>query len=106
MSRIAQAVPVLPVPLAARVLAETPEIATADALARADAIGAALAGRGAHLVLPLGSVRTGLEAGIDNLAMRGIVTRQGDRLRVTEGNEGVIAFYAASVSQLLDAPAA
>jgi glycerol-3-phosphate O-acyltransferase len=106
MARVARNVPVLPVPLAAAVLHRMPDCAYVDALRAAETLAARLTAGGAQLIVPAGSAKAALDAGLENLALRRIVRHAGGRLNVTPGNAEVIAFYAAAIGQILDAPAA
>lgn len=104
MTRIRAAMPVLPVPLLAAALVQAPagltrpdlEARVARILARLEASGAT------HLPQGAPAVAEGLAA----LELRRIVVQQGDILRPGPGEGGLLAFYAASVLQLLDADAA
>jgi glycerol-3-phosphate O-acyltransferase len=105
MGRIARNVPVLPVPLTAAALLDGAR--DMDTLVTcAEALSDRLAVAGAHLNLPNGSVRVAVETGLATMVGRGLVRRDGARLVAEPGQEAMIGFYAASVMQLLDAPAA
>ncbi|MFZ1726217.1 MAG: hypothetical protein WAU13_06110, partial [Albidovulum sp.] len=79
----------------------------ADALvARAEALSDRLTAAGAHLNLPKGSVRQAVETGLATLVGRGVVRRDGNDVSCEPEQTAMLTFYAASVGQLLDAPAA
>ena len=106
MDRIRANVPVLPVPLAALALGEDRQVDEPTLRIRAAALVGTFEAKGAHLNLPSGSSDARLEAGLQSLAVRGIVSRSEGRVTVNPGDSDLIAFYAASVRQLLDASAA
>jgi glycerol-3-phosphate O-acyltransferase len=101
MERILDAMPVLPVPLAAAALGDTGAAEEAELQRRAEAIAEALTARGDHLGLPGGAVRARLRVGIGTLAARGLVRREGGRVEAVPGREAILAYYAAGVRQLL-----
>jgi len=102
MARIRAAVPVLPVPLVAAVVARA-----GGALPRADLLenGVALVERlrlkGAHQHLPGADAQAALAEGLEALTLRGIVKVSDGVVRIAPGQEGALSFYAASVLQRL-----
>lgn len=103
-ARIRSTLPVLPVPLAAKVLGEADEIGEAELAERAAQIVARLERRGEHLNLPSGTVEARLAAGLETLALRKIITRKDGCVTVAPDSRGLLAFYAASVEQALEGP--
>ncbi|MCC5986427.1 MAG: 1-acyl-sn-glycerol-3-phosphate acyltransferase [Pararhodobacter sp.] len=106
MHRIRTAVPVLPVPLVAAVVAQAGGNLTRAALiARGEAMAAALQQKGAWLHLPGGGARQALEEGLEALLLRGILSREGgggeETLHIAPGQEPALSFYAAAVLQRL-----
>jgi glycerol-3-phosphate O-acyltransferase len=106
MDRIRSVVPVLPVPLAAIALGEDLEVPEEILIERARAFVAQFEAKGAHLNLPSGPPEARLRVGLETLAVRRIVSREAGMVRVNPKDRELLAFYAASVRQLLDAPAA
>ncbi len=105
MERIRSAVPILPVPLAAAALARCGGSASNVELARASAqLRATLDERRAWMHLLPEASDDALEAGLDALALRGIIRRTGDRIETLPGEEDVLGFYAASTLQRCDSP--
>lgn len=99
MARIAESVPILPVPLMAAAVSQGP--ASQDELDQ----------RAAHLMqnlrakgvaLRLGNGSGWMREGLAPLVARGFVTDEAGQVRVARGADGIIAFYAASVSQALE----
>lgn len=105
MRRIRAAVPLLPVPLAAATMVRIGGSASAETLQEAaTALVDEALRRGANMHLAGGSVETALASGIDALVLRGILTRDGATLHLTEGQDAALGFYAASVLQRLAEP--
>lgn len=109
MTRVRAAVPVLPVPLVAALIVRAGGAATAPALEEAaGALVAQARARGVllHLTGSDGeaSVPAALAFGIEALVLRGILERDGAVLRIAEGQEAALGYYAASVLQRLAEP--
>lgn len=106
MGRIRAAVPVLPVPLVAAVVAQGGGQLSRDALfSRGEALVAALQQMGAWLHLPGGNARQALQEGLEALLLRGILSAGGDDVTIAPGQEPALGFYAAAVLQRLAEPA-
>lgn len=102
MQRIRAAVPVLPVPLAAAVVAQAGGTVSQVAfLERGAALTEQLRQKGAHQHLPDGDAATALREGLEVLTLRGILQDDGRQLQIVPGQEGALSFYAASVLQRL-----
>jgi glycerol-3-phosphate O-acyltransferase len=102
MHRIRAAVPVLPVPLTAAVLAQAGGTLARTALVENGVVLAeALRLKGAHQHLTGGDAALALAEGLEALTLRGIVTQSEDLVRIVPGQEGALGFYAASVLQRL-----
>lgn len=100
MARIRAAVPVLPVPLAAAAVVRAgPDRAAVTA--EAAAMVARLETLGANLHLPGGTPGAAVAEGLGNLILRGILTDGPQGLLAPPGQEGALAYYAASVLQRL-----
>jgi glycerol-3-phosphate O-acyltransferase len=96
MARIAQSVPVIPVPLVAAVLAQGP-VTEADLPGKLEALMARLKTDGRALRLPeMGKL---IEQGLRPLIGRRLVAQGPEGLCVVPGQERILAFYAASVLQ-------
>ena len=107
MARIQQAVPVLPVPLAAAVLLRAEGPSARDALiASATALVDDLHARGCWLHLPGADVQQALDEGLEALHLRGLITRTEDGFGPVEAERPALAFYAASVLQRAAQPGA
>jgi len=107
MARIRKVVPVLPVPLVAAVLRAAAGPLDAAALtARAEGLLARLADVGAHVHLPRGGIAAATASGAGALLRRRVVMQTGDRITAAPEQAALLAFYAASIDQLLDADAA
>lgn len=102
MVRIRAAVPVLPVPLTAAVLAQAggtmPHVAL---FANGVTMAETLRLKGAHQHLTDGSAQTALTEGLEALTLRGIVTQRDGLVEIVPGQEAALSFYAASVLQRL-----
>ena len=100
MERIAQVMPVTPVPLVAEALAEgVRSVAALETLLSgwiADA-----EQRGVVLHVPRDDIAYTIEVGLRALSERHLVTRSGDDLIVSAEGEVMVAFYAASVAHLI-----
>lgn len=98
MARIAESVPILPVPLMAAALIQGP--ASRDELGqRAGHLMQAL--RAKRAALRLGNDAELMREGLAPLAARGFVVDEAGQMRVAAGAEAMIAFYAAPVLQAL-----
>jgi len=107
MSRIRALVPVLPVPLVAATLLMAAEPLTRDQITRrATALLHQLRDIGAHLHLPRGQDAIAVESGLAQLELRRLVLQVGDLYEPAPGEVAILAYYAASIAQLLDADAA
>ncbi len=95
MERVAQAVPILPVPLVAAALGGDRAAVEARAAALADA----LHDKGAVLRLHPDGMAATVATALRHLQRRGVI---GADLRVRAGKEPLVAFYAASVRQRLE----
>jgi len=105
MRRIRVSVPMLPVPLAAAVLVRAGGQGTQPVLnAAAEALVQEARESGANMHLAGGSATAALATGIEALALRSIVERDGDIVRIAAGQDTTLGFYAASVLQLLVEP--
>jgi glycerol-3-phosphate O-acyltransferase len=108
MVRIRAAVPVLPVPLSAAVVARAGgTVSRAAFLESGAAMVEQLRLKGALQHLPGGDAIAALNEGRESLMLRGILEETGGQLRIVAGQEGALSFYAASVLQRLgeaDAP--
>ncbi len=134
MGRIRAAVPVLPVPLVAAVVAQAGgTISRAALVEKGEEMAEALHARGAWVHMPQGSVSEGLREGLEALMIRGILTETRESgapaaqspasassdtptlparppaepqasLRIAPGEEAALSFYAASVLQRLTEP--
>ncbi|MCL4675961.1 MAG: hypothetical protein KJZ59_08060, partial [Pararhodobacter sp.] len=60
--------------------------------------------RGANMHLAGGSAATALRSGVEALVLRGILSRDGDAIRIAPGESNALGFYAASVLQRLSEP--
>jgi glycerol-3-phosphate O-acyltransferase len=103
MARIAAVMPVTPVPLVAHALDEgVRSVVALEALVRRRI--AEAAARDVALHIPRDDVAYTVEAGLRAMVERRLVTREGDRLTVSDEGHDLVAFYAASVAHLLHAP--
>lgn len=94
MGRVADAVPVLPVPLVAAALGGD----RAEVAARAAALAERLRAAGAVLRLHPDGMEATVDSALRHLQRRGMID---DALRVRAGKAALVAFYAASVRQRL-----
>jgi glycerol-3-phosphate O-acyltransferase len=105
MQRISASIPVLPVPFVAALINEAGGKTTRTAIAEAArAMIGQLQARNAQIHLPDGEIAAAIEEGIDALSLRNIISIVGETVSVTAENEASLAFYAASVQQLLEIP--
>lgn len=104
MAEIAQVIPALPVSLVALALTETRQ-APLDELALKARVGETidrLALKGAHVHIPRADRDYAVDAGLRMLEMRRIVeTGEDGIVRVTQGEERIVAYYANAVAHLL-----
>jgi len=104
MRRIRAELPILPVPLAAHVLdGATGPLSREEFLSRATALAERLQAGGTHVHLPPGGAEAAGEAGLGMLELRRMVSRCPEGFLVNPSDAPLVAFYAASVSQALDA---
>ncbi len=107
MDRIRVAMPVLPVPLVAAVLDQaTTPMPMAEIEARAGRLVEGFRRAGFQMHLPEGAVSTAVQEGLEALAIRRIVAEVAAGWQAAPGQEPLLAFYAASIAHLIDAPAA
>ena len=106
MRRVIRVVTILPVPLTAAALGKDTTLPRTELIARIDTLIDRLEAHGATVHRPQDTPRTAAEAGIDALLLRGILTEADGTLSLAPGQTDLIAYYAASVHQALDAPAA
>lgn len=99
MARIAQSVPVIPVPLVASVMMEGP-VAEADLPAKLEDLMAHLKDEGRALRVP--EISKLIEQGLRPLVARGVLAQTPAGLAVVPGQEPLLAFYAATVLQSID----
>jgi len=105
MERIQSTVPVLPVPLvAALVHRRAAPVSHETLVADAESVIAELESRGAWIHLPGGQIQAAVASGLDALVLRGILQRVDGVLSMDPDHTEVLAYYAASVLQRLDAP--
>ena len=103
MGRIRALVPVLPVPLvAATLLMSDQPLTRAELAERSQSLLDQLRAVGAHLHLPRGQDGMAVQLGLEGLLLRRLVVAEGDRIAVTVGEEDLLAYYAASIAQLLE----
>ena len=104
MTRIADVMPITPVPLVAHALQDgARSVPDLDALVRRQI--AAAQARGLTVHIPRDDIDYTIEAGLRALTERRMLTRDGDTLTLSTEGESLIAFYAASVDHLLADPA-
>ncbi len=103
MQRVRALVPVLPVPLVSAVLlmADGP-LPRDQVTTRGTGLLDQLRAAGAHLHLPRGQDGLSVQFGLDQLALRRLIVITGDLVAPMPGQEEVLAFYAASIAQLLE----
>jgi glycerol-3-phosphate O-acyltransferase len=95
MARVAEVVPVLAVPLLARALAEG-EGEETELRSRMTAMLGELGARGVDV--PAEGAAALASAALAQVLSRGIVERSGPRLKVTPGQEAVLAYYANTIA--------
>ncbi|AHM04079.1 Acyltransferase family protein associated with ethylmalonyl-CoA pathway [Roseibacterium elongatum DSM 19469] len=101
MDRIARVMPVTPVPLVAHALAQG--VTSHAALTRRVAAQIAAAdAAGITVHVPRADPDYTVEVGLRGLMERRMITRDGDRIEVTDPGRPIVAFYANSVAHLLD----
>ena len=102
MARITALVPVLPVPLVSAVLLMAPGPLSHEALTeRAIALLNRLRAAGAYLHLPQGQDRIAVAFGLQILTLRRLIDVEGGLVAAKPEEAAVLAFYAASILQLL-----
>lgn len=101
MAAVGNCIPVLPVPLVAAVLAKGPVARTALE-PRIAATTDRLAAAGAELQLPEGGAAATMAEGLRALIARDIIEEADGELRAAIGKEPLLAYYAASVQQVLE----
>ena len=98
--RIGVVVPILPTPLVATVLQGAGPLTLAEIRAATEALSRSLVDAGGHIHVPRADADYAVEVGLRMLTRRRIVTKSGDVFHVTEGEEGMLAFYANSIAHL------
>ena len=107
MERIRAIIPVLPIPLvAACLLRAGAPLDRAELVAKVTARLAVLAEADAHVEIFDGDISTEVENAVNHLQMRQLVRVGSQGIEVTDGNHGLLTYYAASIGHLLDATAA
>ncbi len=119
MSRIREAVPILPVPLVAAAMVQAGARTDSDLRAEgapalpvsraalvdtARALVSALKASGANQHLPGGDADAAIEEGLSAMALRGILEVRGGEVRIAQGQEPTLGYYAASVLQRVTEP--
>ena len=100
--RIADVVPVLPVPLVATVLEDAPDgLTRAELIEKTSTRIAQLEGIGAHLHLPDKDAEAAVDAGLQVLSMRHLVQDTGEKIKIVDTERATIAFYANSIRHLV-----
>jgi glycerol-3-phosphate O-acyltransferase len=97
MHRVEEIVPVLPVPLVAGLILDSPGLPLPTLTERFAARVEALRGQGVHVHLPRGDMDYAVEVGLRNLRLRNLVT-EGDGIAPAKGAADLLTFYANSVS--------
>lgn len=106
MHRIERVMPVLPVPLVARILCGVAGAMTkGDLKAAIDRDVTGLRAAGAALHVAHDDARYTMDFALRHLALRKIVAVSGDEVRILPGQAPLLAFYAASIGPLFDAGA-
>ena len=100
MARIKAAMPVLPVPLIATVMAGAADGITQAALL-ADVRTLLDQLNSARVYLPDGGLEPALEEAVQGLVLRRVLRRDQDLIRPLEGQENVLAYYARSIAHLV-----
>ena len=103
MDRIAAVVPVLGVPLTARALLQA-HSATKQAVVARVAADIAYCGE-RRLPRPLRAAEVVVEEALADLVGRGLVLREGGKLKVPEAKRPLVAFYANSIAHHFETPA-
>ena len=107
MHRIRAVLPVLPVPLVATVLQNAAgPLSEAEIASAVSKLIDRLSDHGAYIHLPRESKEYAAEVGLRMLKLRNMVTEAEGNFSVNPHEAPAIAFYAASISHLIDAPAA
>ena len=104
MQGIRDAVPILPVALAAAAVEQAQAVGATDReslIVQAHALAARGADKGAFLLKPPAQAEAMLNEGLAQMVLRGIVTRNGDAISVPDAQRQALAYYAASASQRL-----
>ena len=102
MAQIRSLVPVLPVPLVSAVLLMAEGPLTREALAtRAFGLLDQLRAAGAHLHLPKGQDKIAVDYGLHMLALRRLIVEDASGISANPAETALLAYYAASISQLL-----
>ncbi|MFV0515166.1 MAG: 1-acyl-sn-glycerol-3-phosphate acyltransferase [Jhaorihella sp.] len=99
MQRIAEIVPVLPVPLVSWLLLTHGAMTRAEIAQAMDS--AALGIPHAHVHVPRHDLDYAVEVGLRNLAERGIIERVGDRFAPRDSGMALLRFYANSIRHLM-----
>ncbi|MCR8725938.1 1-acyl-sn-glycerol-3-phosphate acyltransferase [Frigidibacter sp. ROC022] len=106
MQRIRELVPVLPVPLLARVLLRHGDMDRKALEAAFAADVEQLRANGVYVHVPRGSIGLAVRLAQEHLVLRGVLTEDGDVTRITERDLPLLAYYAASIAHHFPDPAA
>jgi len=98
MERIADIVPVVPVPLLASVMQERESIATAELTTLLQSELDSM--KSAHVHLPRGDVAYSAEIALKHLSERKILRTEGERIVVDEAQRFALRYYANSIAHL------
>lgn len=97
MRRIAEIIPVLPVPLVSHLLLEQ-SLSEANLQARFNAAQSEL--QHAHIHLPHQDLTYAMQYGLERLTKRGLVESQSGVLKITEDGRALVEYYANSIKHL------
>ena len=102
-TRLSEAIPVVTVPLIALELEgiETP-LPEAQLVHRMKLRLAALKGSGAPIHMPKDDLAKAVSQSLNRLRLRRLIADEGDGVRIAEGRERLMAFYANSIRHLVD----
>ncbi len=102
MGRIRDVVPVLPVPLVAKVMLERDGQSAVEVSRRFAALAREMEARGAHIHMPRSDLDYAVKVGLRLMEVRGILLNDEGLYSVNEADRPIVAFYANSIAHLAD----
>ena len=105
MAEITRNIPILAVPLVAAAWGPASRVDRAGLTRRVSALASRLQTCGAEVRFPPGGAEEAVDSALAIFSLRRLVSREGETFVLDESNRPLLAFYAASILQVMDADA-